>query len=86
MAYGRGPTGWASLTPTERDIVDEVCRGLTNPQIAERLLMSRDTVRTHLSHIYAKVGVANRAELAADARTSGVGSGSYPPVPVDRDG
>jgi DNA-binding NarL/FixJ family response regulator len=38
--------------------------GLTNPQIAERLLMSRDTVKTHLSHIYTKLGVANRTELA----------------------
>ena len=41
------------------DIVDEVCRGLTNPQVAEQLLMSRDTVKSHLSHIYATVGVAN---------------------------
>ncbi len=32
--------------------------------------MSRDTVKTHLSHIYATVGVANRAELAAEARNA----------------
>ena len=60
----RPPTGWASLTPTELAVVEQVRLGLTNPQIAERLLMSRDTVKTHLSHIYTKLGVANRTELA----------------------
>ena len=67
-ARTRPAAGWESLTPTERDIVDEVCQGRTNPQIAEQLLMSRDTVKTHLSHIYAKLGVANRAELAGEAQ------------------
>ncbi len=39
--------GWDSLTPTEHDVVDLVAAGLTNPQIGERLLMSRETVKTH---------------------------------------
>ena len=39
--------------------------GLTNPEIGARLFMSRSTVKTHLSHVYAKLGVANRTELAA---------------------
>ena len=60
----RPSSGWASLTPTERAVVEQVRLGLTNPQIAERLLMSRDTVKTHLSHIYTKLGVGNRTELA----------------------
>jgi len=38
--------------------------GLTNPQIGARCLMSRGTVKTHLAHVYAKLGVANRTELA----------------------
>ncbi len=63
----RPSTGWASLTPTERVVVEQVRLGLTNPQIAERLLMSRDTVKTHLSHIYTKLGVSNRTELTAEA-------------------
>jgi DNA-binding CsgD family transcriptional regulator len=42
-----------------------VAAGLTNPQIAERLLMARSTVKTHLSHVYAKLGVRNRSQLAA---------------------
>ena len=39
--------------------------GHNNPEIGARLFMSRSTVRTHLSHVYAKLGVANRTELAA---------------------
>lgn len=66
-ARGRPASGWASLTPTELDVVRLVVDGLTNPAIADRLVISRATVKTHLSHIYAKVGVANRAELAAQA-------------------
>jgi DNA-binding NarL/FixJ family response regulator len=41
--------------------------GLTNPEIGARLFMSRSTVKTHLSHVYAKLGVANRTELAGHA-------------------
>jgi DNA-binding CsgD family transcriptional regulator len=67
---GRGPRGrpaigWDSLTTTERDVAALVTEGLTNPQIAERLFVRPATVKTHLSHIFAKVGVNNRAELAA---------------------
>lgn len=73
LAYARrsrGPrerpsTGWASLTPTEREVVEMAASGATNPEIAIRLLMSRGTVKTHLSHAYAKLGVSNRTELAA---------------------
>lgn len=59
--------GWESLTPTERDVVSLVVEGLTNRQIGERLYVSRRTVETHLSHVFAKLGVANRAHLAAEA-------------------
>jgi DNA-binding CsgD family transcriptional regulator len=57
--------GWASLTPTELQVVALVADGLTNPQIASRLLMGRATVKTHLEHIFTKLGVHTRAELAA---------------------
>jgi ATP/maltotriose-dependent transcriptional regulator MalT len=67
---GRPSTGWASLTPTELDVARCVAEGLSNPQIGDRLFMSRGTVKTHLSHIYAKVGVANRTELATVAARS----------------
>jgi predicted ATPase/DNA-binding CsgD family transcriptional regulator len=63
----RPATGWASLTPTELDVVRLVVDGLSNPEVASRLFMSRGTVKAHLSHVYAKLGVANRTELAAVA-------------------
>jgi predicted ATPase/DNA-binding CsgD family transcriptional regulator len=63
-ARRRPATGWASLTPTELDVVRLVADGLSNPEIGGRLFMSRGTVKTHLSHVYAKLGVANRTELA----------------------
>jgi predicted ATPase/DNA-binding CsgD family transcriptional regulator len=61
----RPTSGWASLTPAEREVVDLAVGGLTNPDIGARLFMSRSTVKAHLSHVYAKLGVANRTELAA---------------------
>src|SRR5262245_39186420 len=61
--------GWNSLTPTELQIVELVARGLTNPQIGDRLFISRRTVQTHLSHVFTKLGVSTRAELAATATT-----------------
>jgi ATP/maltotriose-dependent transcriptional regulator MalT len=64
----RRPTfGWDSLTPTELEVVRLAAEGLTNPQIGERLFIGRGTVKTHLAHVYAKLGVANRSELATQA-------------------
>jgi DNA-binding CsgD family transcriptional regulator len=66
----RPSTGWASLTPAERSVVELAADGLTNPEIGQRLFMSRGTVKTHLAHVYAKLGVANRTQLAAIERDS----------------
>jgi predicted ATPase/DNA-binding CsgD family transcriptional regulator len=63
----RPSTGWASLTPTEIEVVRRIAEGLTNQQIAERLFISRSTVKVHLVHIFAKLGVSTRAELASAA-------------------
>jgi DNA-binding CsgD family transcriptional regulator len=75
--------GWASLTPTEQQVVALVADGLTNPQIAERLFIGRSTVKTHLEHIFTKLGLHTRAELAAQAarRASGTGRGDPAPRP-----
>ena len=62
----RPSSGWQSMTPTESRVADLVAEGLTNPQIAERLFVSRRTVQTHLYNIFSKVGVQNRTELAAE--------------------
>ena len=59
--------GWQSLTPTERSVVTLACEGLTNAAIGRRLHVGAGTVKTHLSHIYAKLGIANRTELATAA-------------------
>ena len=74
---GRGPrqrprAGWDSLTPTEQKVVALVAEGLSNPQIAEKLFISRRTVSTHVSHVFGKLGVSSRAELAAEATKRGV--------------
>jgi len=61
----RPDSGWESLTTAEREVVGLAVEGLTNPEIGARLFMSRSTVKTHLSHVYGKLGVANRTELAA---------------------
>lgn len=57
--------GWQSLTPTELKVVELVAEGLTNPQIGERLFISRRTVQSHLAHVFTKVGLSTRAEAAA---------------------
>ncbi len=63
----RPSSGWASLTPTEARVVELVSEGLTNPQIAEKMFIARGTVKVHLSHIFTKVAVSTRAELATMA-------------------
>jgi DNA-binding CsgD family transcriptional regulator len=77
----RRPTfGWESLTPTEVRVVDLVAEGMTNPEIAERLFVSRRTVATHLEHVFQKLGHANRVELAADAARRVANEGPTPPA------
>jgi len=61
----RPQIGWASLTPVERDVVRLVAGGHTNAEIGQRLFMSVNTVKKHLSHVYARVEVDGRADLAA---------------------
>jgi ATP/maltotriose-dependent transcriptional regulator MalT len=63
----RPSAGWASLTPSELQVVRLVAEGLSNPRIGERLFISRRTVQTHLQHVFTKLGVTSRAELAAQA-------------------
>jgi predicted ATPase/DNA-binding CsgD family transcriptional regulator len=61
----RPASGWESLTPTERQVVELVAQGLTNPRIGERMFISRTTVKTHVAHIFQKLDVGSRAELTA---------------------
>jgi len=63
----RPATGWASLTPAELEVVRLATEGLRNEAIARRLFIARGTVKVHLSHIFAKLSISSRAELAAQA-------------------
>jgi predicted ATPase/class 3 adenylate cyclase/DNA-binding CsgD family transcriptional regulator len=68
----RASTGWDSLTRAELDVVRLVCEGLGNKDIAARLFVSPRTVQAHLTHVYNKLGLTSRLQLAqeASARTS----------------
>ena len=54
----------ATLTPAELEVAGEVASGRTNGEVAVRLGVTRATVKTHLEHIYTKLGVNRRAALA----------------------
>ena len=73
-ASASGPLGWDSLTATERQVVDLAAEGLSNVDIARRLFVSPGTVKVHLHHIFGKLGVIRRAELAARATERRLGS------------
>jgi pimeloyl-ACP methyl ester carboxylesterase/DNA-binding CsgD family transcriptional regulator len=71
-----GPAGGAAfmgLTPRERELVELVARGLDNAQCAAQLGVSEKTVRNHVTSLYAKLEVENRARLIVLAREAGFG-------------
>lgn len=58
------PAGWnPPLTPSERAVARLAAQRLSNPEIAERLVVSRKTIEYHLSHVYAKLGISTRRQL-----------------------
>ncbi|WP_297698316.1 LuxR family transcriptional regulator [Mycobacterium sp.] len=63
----RAGSGWASLTRAELDVAKLVSEGLGNKDVAARLFVSPRTVQAHLTHIYAKLGLASRVQLAQEA-------------------
>lgn len=63
----RPAKGWASLTPAEHDVVQLAARGLSNSDIAVKLFVSPRTMQTHISHVYAKLGLSTRIQLAQEA-------------------
>ncbi|MBC8087852.1 MAG: helix-turn-helix transcriptional regulator [Phycisphaerae bacterium] len=63
----RPSIGWDSLTPTKLRVAALVAEGLTNPQIGERMFIARGTVKIHIAHIFTKLGIGARAQLAVIA-------------------
>ena len=62
----RPSSGWASLTPAELDVARLAAEGLSNAEIGAKLFISAGTAKVHLAHIYAKLNLANRAQLTAE--------------------
>ena len=71
---GDAATPFPELTEREREVLDLVARGLTNAEIARRLVVSDKTVRNHVSNVFAKLHVTDRASAVARARDAGLGA------------
>ncbi|KQV22915.1 MULTISPECIES: response regulator transcription factor [unclassified Kitasatospora] len=69
---GRVRAGRPTLSPREAEILQLLALGLANKQISKRLFISEATVKTHLVHIYDKLGVDSRTAAIASGLTSGL--------------
>lgn len=73
----RSTSGWDSITRAELDVVKLAGDGLGNKEIAARLFVSPRTVQTHLSHIYSKLGLTSRVQLAQEASRRALQTDEY---------
>ncbi|WP_246222472.1 response regulator transcription factor [Phytoactinopolyspora limicola] len=64
MSAGAAAEGWDGLTEAEWPVAVLVAEGLTNRQVAEKLFLSSHTVDSHLRHVFTKLGINSRTELA----------------------
>lgn len=71
--WGTRLTSVEELSEREREVLRQVARGLTNHEIAERLVISEKTVKTHVSSILGKLGLADRTQAAIWALKHGLG-------------
>jgi DNA-binding NarL/FixJ family response regulator len=60
------------LTPREAEVLGLIAEGLTNGEIAERLVVSAATVKSHVNHIFAKIGARDRAQAVVYAYANGI--------------
>jgi len=69
---GSGDPALASLTAREREVLELIATGLTNDEIADRLVLGAGTIKTHVNHIFLKLGIRNRAEAVIFAFDHGL--------------
>jgi DNA-binding CsgD family transcriptional regulator len=74
----RPKSGWASITPTEQQVIDLVASGATNKEIAARLFITVATVKSHLNHVFTKLGLSSRGQLTAEVVRRSRGQVSNP--------
>ena len=73
-----------ALTDREREILAWIAQGMSNPEIAQRMVLSAKTVSNYVSAILGKLQVADRAEAMIRAREAGLGDGARLTLPVQR--
>lgn len=72
VEHPKRPSDFASLSPREREILGMAAAGATNPEIARRLGLGRESVKTIMSRAFTKLGARNRMEAVASARSQGL--------------
>lgn len=75
-AHRRATTGWEALTPAERGVAALVAEGMSNPEVAARLFVSRRTAEVHVAHVMQKLQVRRRHEIAREMPQPGMARSS----------